>query len=51
LETCYTKMQRNGSSDGTAHHVHRTIRNALNEGPYGTGILRGTRYCRQRRLS
>jgi integrase len=24
-------MQRNGSAAGTAHHVHRTVRNALNE--------------------
>jgi len=31
LEKLYAKMQRNGSSAGTAHHVHRTIRNALNE--------------------
>ena len=31
LENLYAKMQRNGSSAGTAHHVHRTIRNALNE--------------------
>ncbi len=31
LEKLYAKMQRNGSAAGTAHHVHRTIRNALNE--------------------
>lgn len=31
LERLYAKMQRDGSSAGTAHHVHRTIRNALNE--------------------
>lgn len=31
LEKLYAKMQRNGLAAGTAHHVHRTIRNALNE--------------------
>ncbi|GAA1981327.1 site-specific integrase [Nocardiopsis rhodophaea] len=31
LERFYAKMQRNGSSAGTAHHAHRTIRVALNE--------------------
>jgi integrase len=31
LEKLYAKMVRNGSAPGTAHHVHRTIRNALNE--------------------
>ena len=31
MEKLYAKMQHNGSSGGTAHHVHRTIRNALNE--------------------
>jgi integrase len=31
LERLYAKMQRAGSSAGTAHHVHRTIRNSLNE--------------------
>ncbi len=31
LEKLYAKMQRNGKAAGTAHHVHRTIRNALNE--------------------
>lgn len=31
LEKLYTKMLRDGSKPGTAHHVHRTIRNALNE--------------------
>ncbi|WP_431894639.1 tyrosine-type recombinase/integrase [Nonomuraea sp. bgisy101] len=31
LEKLYAKMQRSGSSAGTAHHVHRTIRAALNE--------------------
>ena len=30
-EKLYAEMQRNGSSAGTAPHVHRTIRNALNE--------------------
>ena len=30
LEKLYAKMQRAGSSAGTAHHVHRTIRAALN---------------------
>ena len=30
-EKLYTKMMGNGLSAGTAHHVHRTIRNALNE--------------------
>jgi integrase len=31
LEKLYTKMIRAGSKPGTAHHGHRTIRNALNE--------------------
>ncbi|MFP3119205.1 tyrosine-type recombinase/integrase [Streptomyces sp. Iso 434] len=31
LETFYAKMQASGSSAGTAHHVHRTIRVALGE--------------------
>ena len=31
VEKLYAKMMRSGSSAGTAHHVHRTIRNALNE--------------------
>lgn len=31
LEKLYKKMVDAGSSPGTAHHVHRTIRNALNE--------------------
>jgi excisionase family DNA binding protein len=31
LEKLYAKMQRSGLAAGTAHHVHRTIRNALNE--------------------
>lgn len=31
LERLYAKMQRAGSSPGTAHQVHRTIRAALNE--------------------
>jgi integrase len=31
VEKLYVNMQRNGSAAGTAHHVHRTIRNALNE--------------------
>lgn len=31
VEKLYRKMQNNGLSAGTAHHVHRTIRNALNE--------------------
>jgi integrase len=30
-ERLYAKMQRNGLSAATAHHVHRTLRNALNE--------------------
>jgi integrase len=30
-EKLYAKMQRNGLAAGTAHHVHRTLRNALNE--------------------
>ncbi len=30
LEKLYGKMQRAGSAAGTAHHVHRTIRAALN---------------------
>ena len=31
LEKLYTKMLRDDKAAGTAHHVHRTIRNALNE--------------------
>jgi len=31
VEKLYTKMMSKGLSAGTAHHVHRTIRNALNE--------------------
>jgi integrase len=31
LERLYKKMQRSGSSAGTAHQSHRTIRTALNE--------------------
>jgi integrase len=31
LEKLYAKMVRAGSAPGTAHHVHRTVRNALNE--------------------
>ncbi|MEU7829907.1 hypothetical protein [Nonomuraea sp. NPDC049129] len=31
LEKLYAKIQRSGRSAGTAHHVHRTIRSALNE--------------------
>ncbi|MET7762344.1 tyrosine-type recombinase/integrase [Streptomyces sp. NPDC005393] len=31
LERFYRKMQQSGSSAGTAHHVHRTIRVALGE--------------------
>jgi integrase len=31
LEKLYANMIRAGSKPGTAHHVHRTIRNALNE--------------------
>lgn len=31
LESMYRKMQAAGSSSGTAHQVHRTIRTALNE--------------------
>ena len=31
LERLYAKMQDAGLAAGTAHHVHRTIRNALNE--------------------
>jgi integrase len=31
LEKLYAKMQRDGLAAGTAHHVHRTVRNALNE--------------------
>ncbi|MFB7780051.1 tyrosine-type recombinase/integrase [Streptomyces bauhiniae] len=31
LETFYAKMQASGSSAGTAHHVHRTVRVALGE--------------------
>lgn len=30
LERFYTKMQANGSKPATAHHVHRTLRTALN---------------------
>ncbi|GHG33673.1 tyrosine-type recombinase/integrase [Streptomyces zaomyceticus] len=31
LEEFYQRMQKNGSSAGTAHHVHRTVRVALGE--------------------
>jgi integrase len=31
LERLYAKMQDAGLAAGTAHHVHRTVRNALNE--------------------
>ncbi|MFE9566944.1 tyrosine-type recombinase/integrase [Streptomyces sp. NPDC006692] len=31
LERFYRKMQANGSSAGTAHQVHRTVKTALNE--------------------
>jgi integrase len=31
LERFYKRMQDNGSSPGTAHQVHRTVRTALNE--------------------
>jgi integrase len=31
LERLYAKMQDGGLAPGTAHHVHRTVRNALNE--------------------
>ncbi|MFH8404285.1 tyrosine-type recombinase/integrase [Streptomyces sp. NPDC018019] len=31
LEAFYERMQKNGSSAGTAHHVHRTVRVALGE--------------------
>jgi integrase len=31
FERLYAKMQRSGLRPATAHHVHRTIRNALNE--------------------
>jgi integrase len=31
LEKLYAKMQHGGLAAGTAHHVHRTVRNALNE--------------------
>jgi integrase len=31
LERLYVKMIRDDKAAGTAHHVHRTIRNALNE--------------------
>ena len=31
LEMLYAKMIRGAKAAGTAHHVHRTIRNALNE--------------------
>jgi integrase len=30
-EKLYARMQREGLAAGTAHHVHRTLRNALNE--------------------
>jgi integrase len=30
LERLYTKMQASGLSAGTAHHVYRVARNALN---------------------
>lgn len=31
VESLYAKLQRQGKSAGTAHHVHRTLRAALNE--------------------
>jgi len=31
VERLYAKLQRSGMSAGTAHHVHRTLRAALNE--------------------
>lgn len=31
VEKLYRKMQQEGSKPGTAHHVHRTVRAALNE--------------------
>jgi integrase len=31
FEKLYAKMQRGGLKPGTAHHVHRTVRAALNE--------------------
>src|SRR5690349_18759661 len=31
VERLYAKIQRNGLSAGTAHHIHRTLRAALNE--------------------
>lgn len=31
LEKLYVRMQQGGLSAGTAHHVHRTVRAALNE--------------------
>ena len=49
LEKLYAKMIRGGSAPGTAHHVHRTIRNALNEAPGAAGISRRTRRCSPRR--
>lgn len=54
VEKLYAKMQRNGSSPGTAHHVHRTIRNTLNEAVRRGHLARnpvGTRYCWQKRPS
>lgn len=40
LEVFYERMQKNGSAAGTAHHVHRTIRAALNEAMRRTSLAR-----------
>jgi integrase len=40
LEKLYAKMQRQGKKAGTAHHVHRTVRAALNEAVRRGHIIR-----------
>ena len=49
VEKLYTKMTGKGLSAGTAHHVHRTIRNALNEAVRRGQHPRKARCCWQRR--
>ncbi len=40
LEKLYAKMRKAGSSAGTVHHVHRTVRAALNEAVRRRAIMR-----------
>jgi integrase len=44
VEKLYIKMRDKGLKAGTAHHVHRTVRNALNEA-VRRGHLPGIRCC------